>query len=477
MSSRPQILTAAWEALSPEEQSLRRQWDAEQRQQAQQARYQDDRPNILFIFTDQQTATALSCAGNPAINTPHMDGLASRGVRFTRCCCPAPLCGPSRSALITGCPPHETGVIFNGDSPHEMPVNVGTVLRAAGYATHWVGKWHLPESYPGDSEIPGFTAVPLPSGLRWPALPRGDATDLHFAGEAYRLLRWDLPQSPTPWMLSVSLHNPHDICYHCMDERPLPHLNAAHYPDLPPNFEPSPDEPEALIRCRQQGCAGQELPYTLDWSTTRWRAYLDSYARMVQSVDAAVGLILEGLETSGMTEQTLVVFTSDHGEGLASHRWVAKNAFWENVINVPLIMSWPGRLGTAMTMDTLVSGLDLAPTFCDYAQTGLPSARGHSLRPLLQQQTPIERPAVYAELAHAPEQSPTHGRMVRTDRYKYCHYSQGERNEQLFDLDNDPGETRNLVNAVDRHAILHQHRSLLKHWCRETDDPYLVYLS
>lgn len=296
--------------------------DAKLSDYAVKKRAQDPRPNILFIFTDQQTASAMSCAGNPYVKTPWMDRLAAQGVRFTRSYCADPICGPSRSALITGRMPHETGVIFNDDAPCAQIPNIGELMRQAGYDTTWVGKWHLPESFDRSPSIRGFRNVPVLEGMDWPALSHGDMTDCFFAGEAYKRLRWELVKCDSPWMLTVSVHNPHDICLHGMEKETPPHLNAEHYPPLPPNFEIPEDEAEILKECRSEGHSGQEMPYTKDWDETRWRAYLDAYYRMVQTVDDSIGLILRGLEQSGMRDQTLIVFTSDHGEGMAAHRWV-----------------------------------------------------------------------------------------------------------------------------------------------------------
>lgn len=442
------------------------------RDKARVERSKDPRPNILFVFTDQQTAQALSCAGNPHVNTPHMDALAARGIRFTSNYCAAPVCGPSRSAMVTGRMPHDTGVVFNGKVPDESIETVGHALQRAGYRTTWIGKWHLPESFVREDEIPGFEHVPVARDMGWPSLARGDMTDMYFAGEAYCRLRWDLTKSCTPWMLTVSLHNPHDICYYCMDKPTGEHPNSEYYPPLPANFEPGTDEPQAVAECRDYFRSGQEMDYVKDWDETQWRAYLDAYYRMTQTVDTAVGMILQGLEESGMADNTLVVLTSDHGEAVAAHRMVCKNTFYEEAMRVPLIVSWPDRLDSGVTRSDLTSGLDLVPTFCDYAETTLPKLPGRSLRGLLEKQADLERTYIAAELAHYPLDRPTHGRMIRSENYKYCAYDWGEGPEQLYDLKADPGEMRNLACREEGRETLLRHRQHLREWCELTRDPF-----
>ena len=220
------------------------------RQRNAALRARDPRPNILLVFTDQQTANAMSCAGNPWVKTPNMDYLARRGVRFARCYCTSPVCSPSRASLLSGRMPHETGVRYNNQSPHAALPFLGHVLREQGYDATWIGKWHLPESYPTGAEIHGFHHLPLPAKL--PGQHLGDVTDMTLAQMAGQYLRWHAGLTAKPWLLGVSLHNPHDICH--FFNPPSSHLavrelepearEAATLPPLPPNHELDPAEPE-----------------------------------------------------------------------------------------------------------------------------------------------------------------------------------------------------------------------------------------
>src|SRR5688572_11735645 len=143
------------------------------------------RPNILFLFTDQQSLRAMSGAGNPYLHTPHLDALAAAGVRFTNSYCASPVCGPSRAALLTGRMPHEVGVRVNDLAPDPSIPNTGEVLGAAGYETAWTGTWHLPQAYPEVREIRGFEYLPTSAGPH----KHGIVTDDPTADAAIEFLR------------------------------------------------------------------------------------------------------------------------------------------------------------------------------------------------------------------------------------------------------------------------------------------------
>lgn len=442
------------------------------RRTASEARSRDPRPNILWVFTDQQTWNALSCAGNPNLFTPNMDRLAQRGIRFSNCSCASPVCGPSRASMVTGRMPHESGVHFNGETPDPSVPSMGEVFREAGYQTYWSGKWHLPESYHrASTEMRGFTNLRLPGGLKGRGL--GDATDMLFTGDATYLLKWHLALSPQPWLYTVSLHNPHDICAWCAS-KPLSWEGVDNLPPLPPNHAIPENEPEYLSRHRREARYGRELPFAQDWSEADWRAYLKAYYSMTEAVDRCLGHLLDALESGGWMENTLVLFTSDHGEGVAAHKWVCKLAFYEECLRVPMILSWPGHFRRGVVDDSsLTSTLDIFPTFCDVAGINPPPhLRGRSLRPAAEGTGPVEREAVYAHLANRPSEPESQGRMVRTQRFKYNAYSWGANPEELFDLHQDPGETHNLAHHPESQEPLARHRALLERWLLETGDPF-----
>lgn len=441
------------------------------RETNRRTRASDPRPNILLLFTDQQTISAMSCAGNRWVNTPHMDALARSGVRFLNSYCAAPICGPSRGSIVTGLPPHKSGVIYNGDPLSKDIPTIGSVLRESGYYTAWIGKWHLPQSFLREAtDAWGFHHRPLTKEVSMVAV--GDQTDFLTAMDAEFFLRWQAGKQPKPWFLGVSLHNPHDICYHVM-EKGLEYANKDTFPPLPSNFEADPNEPEALKLRRQNTTYGHELAETKDWDESRWREYLHTYSHMVTQVDRAVGEVLHALEEGGWKGNTLVIFTSDHGEGVAAHRWATKLSLYEESAAVPLILSYPGHIKPGVST-ALASGLDLMPTISDYAGAKPPELPGISLRPALSGTEDDADRFVVCELAADKDRPEIQGRMVRTKRYKYCAYAPGDRPEQLFDLQADNGETKNLA-ADPHHAETLRHcRRLLSEWAKKTDDPVTV---
>ncbi|MDZ4198132.1 MAG: sulfatase-like hydrolase/transferase, partial [Kiritimatiellia bacterium] len=183
------------------------------------------RPNMVLILSDQQTRSAASCSGNPWVQTPHLDRLAVAGTRFDLAYCAAPVCGPSRASLFTGRMPHEHGVTLNsGPLPEGMPT-LGSAFAAAGYDSHYIGKWHVPHCFPQETDaIPGFRNHPVPNH------PLGVVTDPEIVKQAVEFLA--TPQD-RPFLLVVSLQNPHDICHWIMKDR-MEWLD---------HFSPGPDDP------------------------------------------------------------------------------------------------------------------------------------------------------------------------------------------------------------------------------------------
>lgn len=423
------------------------------------------RPNILFVFTDQQAASAMSCAGNPHLHTPHMDALAAAGTRFTQAYCAAPVCGPSRSSLATGLLPHQTGVLVNGMVPAPDIPTVGELFQDAGYHTAWSGRWHLP----GNDDIRGFETLHDPdTRLGLGAVGDGPVTDAAI----------DFINRPhdRPFFLGVSLCNPHDICHWIVDPPPLP-APTSELPPLPDNFAVDPDESEFIQHCRRRTYYGQEGTYTRDWDQRRWRHYLHAYYRFTEAVDLQLGRLLETLRQKGLQDDTLVLFTSDHGEGLAAHRWVVKLMLYEEETRVPFIVRWPGKIPAGAVDDRLVSGIDVVPSLCDWAGIDCPPVTGTSLSPLVQDADAPGRPFVVTQLYPDTKDLALQGRMLRTPRYKYIAFSHGARPELFFDLENDPGETINLTVDPERRTALDHHRALLRDHCRQTDDPFVAGVS
>jgi len=422
------------------------------------------RPNVLLITTDQQCVDAMSAVGNKWAKTPHMDALAANGVYFTQSYCSYPLCSPSRSALHTGRTPHEISVDHNSmPIDPAMPLS-GQVLLAAGYDTGYSGKWHMPNSYPTDG-IAGFEVLNKASRTGKLAHDVDEAT----MTQAIEFLQ---RKREKPFFLVVSFINPHDICLLAgetsalledLQKKYFP-AAGAELPPLPPNFANTAGEPAQLAkRARHEG-----------WDETHWRKYIYAYYRLMEDVDGQVGRVLEALRQAGQEESTLVVFTSDHGEGLASHHWTGKMMFYDQEASVPLIVSWKG-VTPPKRIDGrhLVSTLDVLPTICDYAGAEPPPhVRGESLRAVIEKPDAPGHEFVASEIAGGMGGQ---GRafMIRTKKYKYVVFpasGAAEKAEMLFDMESDPGEMKNLASDAALASELQRHRKLLDQWKKTTEE-------
>ena len=413
------------------------------------------RPNVLIITTDQQRVDVMSAAGNPWLKTPNMDAIAAQGVSFAKSYCAYPLCSPSRSSLHTGRTPHEIRVDRNS-VPIDPAVPIsGQVFRAAGYDTGYAGKWHMPSPYPLDG-IAGFEVLNTTSRQGKLAEAVDEATMDAAVGFLHR-------KHERPFLLVCSFINPHDICLLAGQDKGLqadvwkryqPGADAK-LPPLPANF--------AAGEGRFANKAGQET-----WDENQWRRYRYAYYRMVEDVDRQVGQVLAALRDSGQEENTLVVFTSDHGEGLASHRWTGKMMFYDAEAVVPLIIAWKGVAPAGrIDREHLVSTLDVLATICDYAGVQQPpTMRGESLRGVIEHPDRPGHTCVVSEMAQGGRRS----FMVRTARYKYMVFPGTEGAEMLFDMEADPGETKNLAADPSLAAEVARHRQLLAEWRQTTEE-------
>ncbi len=417
----------------------------------------DQRPNILFIMTDQQSADAMSCTGNPELSTPAFDALASEGTRFDQAYCTYPLCTPSRASMFAGRWPHEVGIRKNGqpvDAAYREQ-ELGHLLTEAGYRCAYGGKWHIPEiAIPeghGFASICGFDDVGLPDRCR-AFLERAD---------------------DRPFFLVASFDNPHNICEWRRQQNvpwgPVgspPRVEAC--PPLPANFAIPPFEPEAI---RIISGSNPRIYPDARYTPEQWRRYRWGYNRLVEKVDAQIGEVLQALQDTGHREDTVVIVSSDHGDAQGTHHLVQKSFLYEASTHVPLIIRAPDARGGRVDRHLVSNGLDIYATICDFAGVPAPEgSHGASLRPLILGEDPDWREYVVTEThwdAHRCD-----GRMVRTERYKYTAYTWGAYREQLTDLISDPGEMVNLAVASRYEDVLQHHRDLLRDWCERTGDTF-----
>jgi choline-sulfatase len=433
-------------------------------------------------MTDQQHAGMMSCTGNKWLKTPAMDRLAASGVRFERAFASNPVCVPSRFSLQTGLMPSTIGMGQNEDSAQAVVTetmvrqSLGRLFQDADYETLYGGKVHLPSNMKGVANL----------GYR-------NLTSDRRQGLADACAEFLKGRHEKPFLLFASFINPHDICYMAINDfnrtqqktpmgnedskiceavldraRKAVDIGAfveASCPPLPANHAVPESEPECITQ-NYVNARPFRAHIRKNWTADQWRLHRWAYCRLTEMVDREIGTVLDALREAGLEDNTLVVFTSDHGDMDSAHKLEHKQVLYEESVRVPFIMSYAGRIPAGVIDDThlLSNGLDLLPTLCDYAGIKTPEGLpGRSLRPLAEGKEAEEwRDFVVAESQN--------GRMLRTARYKYCIYDSGSRRELLIDLENDPGEMKNLAEVEDYKDVLDKHRRLLRGWVERTGD-------
>lgn len=420
-------------------------------------------PNVLFIMTDDQRQDAMSAYGNAILRTPNMDRIAAGGSRFELAFVTNSLCAPSRASILTGLYSHAHGVTTNAGGPryYNQPglgeqATFVHLLRQAGYHTALVGKWHL-RSLP--SGFDDWVIFPSQGRYMDPDMIAEGGTRLQFRGHAddvvgdQALAFLDNRPRDRPWLLLYHFKSPH------RSWMPAPrHADA--FADLmielPRTFEDRlAGRPEALRRAEM---ALADLPDFRDLvpadlpAEERKRRNLEllvkNYWRVLMSVDDNVGRVLDWLDANGLAENTVVIYTSDNGFFLGEHGLFDKRLMYEPSIRVPLLVRYPARAAPErVDREHLIVNVDLAPTILEWAGVPVPAwMHGRSLVPLLEGHDPSWRDAFLYEYYEYPaEHCVRKNRGIRTHRWKLIHFWEEPEEWELYDLAEDPDETRNLA--------------------------------
>lgn len=414
--------------------------------------YAAERPNIIYIFTDQHTASAMSCAGNPDVHTPNLDRLAAAGIMFNNAYCTAPLSGPSRGAMFTGHFPDAVGLSVNGAAmPDSLQTQtLGTLVKNAGYDCVYGGKWHVPELDVPDKKY-GFDQLYKHSddGL-------GEACAEYLSRKHKK-----------PFFLVASYDNPHNICEFARSQNlPYGNLNTPELrdcPGLPANFAKSPYDADVIESERANNF---NVYPSAPWTPEDWRMYRNAYYRLVEKVDQEIGKIIDAIDKNNLWENTVIIFSSDHGDGIGAHHWNQKSALYEEVVNIPFIVTLPGKKNAGKVLPQLISnGVDFFATVCDWTGAKMPKgAAGKSFRKIAEEANPQSPHQDYVITETRFDGSKTRGWMVRTARYKYVLYDKGRHREQFFDMQNDRGEMRNLMLENAYNKEVQRHRDILANW-------------
>ncbi|MCH2101199.1 MAG: sulfatase [Planctomycetes bacterium] len=465
---------------------------------------EDRRPNFLFIFSDDHAPHAIGAYGTrySAINpTPNIDQLANQGMTFKASFCTNSICGPSRAVILTGKHSHYNGFMANGDRFDGDQQTFPKLLRAAGYQTALVGKWHLqsdPQGFdywdvlPGQGDyynpelinangrrmIEGYcTDIVTDLAIDWIENRRDQSKPfLLMAQHKGPHRNWMPPLRHLDWLDGITLPEPATLFDDYADnaspaswqEMEIDRHMALVF-DLflnpPPDFDPKKERgtDKSGFNNMNRMTKSQRMAWDAAYADenaafyesplegknlVRWKyqRYMKNYLRTSRAVDDSVGRLVDYLDEAGISDNTIVIYSSDQGFYLGDHGWYDKRWMYEESLAMPLVVRWPGKVGLGITNGDLVQNLDYAPTFLDLAGVDIPvDMQGRSLAPLLMGDPKVGwREEIYYHYYGYPavHQVARHYG-IRTERYKLIHYYQfGE--WELFDLQEDPDEVSNV---------------------------------
>jgi arylsulfatase A-like enzyme len=375
------------------------------------------RPSVLLVTSDQETALL------PArLNLPNRQRLQKNGITFSHAFCTSPQCSPARASILTGLSPIHSGTVTNidyasyGRAPSTDLPSLGSIFQSAGYATGYFGKWHLGGAERGPDKY-GFSKVEIGTAQNSGAQADGPATQM--------AIDWIRSQKQ-PWFAWVSLLDPHDIYY-----PPQPYDLIPKRAGLTPPYS---DVSNLKDKPWQQTDWARRSPVKV----SDWLGYRSYYCQMVEKVDERLGSLIDA---AGGPENTIIAYTSDHGDALGEHGLAVKAAFmYEELLRIPFVIAAPqGRIGRGVRGDFTLQ-TDILPTLASLA--GLPVAAGLDGIDLTRKSKP--RDAIFASYA-AQQENISPIRTIRTLRWKLNWYDDG--GQELYDLDKDPHELDNLAKA------------------------------
>ena len=442
--------------------------------------------NILFIVSDQHNPRFTGYEGHPCIETPNLDALAARGVRFANAYCQNPICVPSRYSMLSGLCSRDIGVYDNHHVPRSDLPSFARLLSEHGYRTCLIGKAHFtgPDQFWGYQERPygdlvGLGHQPDPYRGAHPALEGVNGIGHHPAGGCFKLAG---PSGIPELQIAENIINHEAVKWlqiHRETCRERPFLLSVHYPR--PHFPFAPpkrwfDRYAGRVHCplsKREDFADRPRYHRGCWEL--YQGYgatqedvdrgLAGYAGNVSFVDECIGRLLDSVEHLGFAEDTIVIYSADHGEMAGAHGLWHKQLFYEESVRVPLIFAGPG-VECGGVREDVVGLIDLFPTLCDLAGVTIPDhCAGVSLKPLLPGPAKLSDRTIFSEINWQPGRLPA-GAMLRRGRWKYVWYT--DESEELYDLEADPNENANIVCRAELQCLRKEfQRELLAFWRHE----------
>jgi arylsulfatase A-like enzyme len=416
------------------------------------------RPSILLILPDQMRGQSLGCMGDPDVRTPNLDKLASQGILFRNTFANTPVCCPARAIILTGKYAHKNGMVANDLRLRASETTIAELLAAQGYRTGFIGKWHLD----GGRRLPGFVPPgPRRQGFQFWAANECEhrhfrptyfrdadrpITEERFEPEAWTDLAIEfLKQTRSdPFFLVVAMGPPHD-----------PYGAPGKYMRL---YNP------AKLTMRPNWAEG--LPGA-------GRKEITGYYAAITAVDEQVGRLMSVLDDLGRSQDTIVLFTSDHGDMLGSHRQRLKRKPWEESIKVPGILRYPAKVKPGRTTGVMLSHVDLSPTLLALCGTRVPTdMQGTDLSDVVLGLTDRGPDSAFFQIfvPYGGDETPRPWRGVRTDQVMYAQTEEGP--WLLYDLADDPYESKNLARDPQHAALRGQMEAKLTDWMTRTGDSW-----
>ena len=405
------------------------------------------RPNLLYIFADQMRGMDMHCAGNTQLHTPNLDRLAEQGMRLSHAYANTPVCTASRAMLLTGLYPATNRVVANDLPLPEETQTLGELFQGAGYRTGYIGKWHL-DGVPRSKWTP---PGPRRHGFEfWAAY--NCSHDYFRADKYYRDLpvpiRVDGYEPEVQTNLALDFLATDDDRPFCMMLSWGPPHDP--YPLVPEVFKDQYDPATIYLRPNVSAVHRDAAPLAHDWEP---RETIANYYAAITALDSQLGRILDFLDESGLVESTVVVFTSDHGDMLWSQGRMKKQLPWEESINIPFLIRWPGQIQAGSVSDSLFGVIDHLPTLLSLCAVEAPARlQGIDLSPTLlgaEQSAPASlflMDMVRMDESHTQKMDEWRG--LRTPRFTYARWVDG-RPWLLYDNETDPYQLDNLVDRRD----------------------------
>lgn len=426
-----------------------------------------EKPNIIFVFSDQQRYNTMGCVGNPVIQTPAFDRLAEEGVLFKQAFSSCPICSPYRAQVLSGRYSHANGV---PDNEYKLATDKTTLAQAfkeAGYRTAFIGKWHLGHGPYTPEKRYGFDYMAANNCNH-----RHDQITYHENEEGpFNIETWG-PEGLTDLSTQFIEQDVETPFFVMMSWSP-PHWPYDRYPDEYSRYDPAEVDLPANVPKQMAAFARKEMA---------------DYYGNITGLDAQMGRLMRWLEEKGLRENTILCYSSDHGDHLSSHgygkpmdKWLhhtmraSKATPYEESIHIPFILSWPKAVPAAQTTDVLFNSVDVMPTLLSLADIDAPDGmQGQDLSHAVLGKEGTDPDSVYLQILGPgwPNRGDWVGcwRGLRTDQYVYARWLDGR--VWLFDRDNDPHEMTNMA-GNEKYADLQQAmEQRLQKWMADTNDPF-----